>query len=108
VKCPKCGREPGLVYPMAEEALSAWRYHEAIYGSGVPPVYVVLSLGDYCIYLSAVFLDAYFRKKPEDEEAFIRDFVHRIEFDEEEYMREHFVEYFRHLLYTMKSKNKSS
>jgi len=98
VKCPKCGYESGEVYPMAEEALRAWEYHVEMYGSGVPPAYAILSLGDSYIYTTAHFLASYFDSKPSDDDKFVEDYVEGIEFDGYEYMKPHLKEYFKYVL----------
>lgn len=96
IKCPQCNADPKEVYPIAKEALSAWRYHKKMYGSGVPPVFVILSSGDKYIYISAVFLDRYNNEKPRDDEKYIKEFVEKVKC--EEYMKQHFAQYLEHLL----------
>ena len=98
VVCPRCGYECGDVYPMAQEALRAWKYHVRIYGSGIPPAYAILSLGDFYILVTAKFLTKYFRMEPDDDDAFIEEQLAELKSSERSYLADHFREYFKYVL----------
>lgn len=84
------------------ESISAWYYHRKRYGSGVPPLYVVLNLYDKVIYYSCHLLDEYVEKRPEDIEAFVEEYIERLYPDDDGEESSFMAHFFKILLYVAK------